>query len=230
MAGFTASVHAGQGCAITTRLVVPRARYRRGGRRGGCHHVRYAGGSRATREPSAAQLISSASATGCSPTSTWPIAEGGRSPAAAAGPADRDRGFFIEPTVVAGLDNTARIDPRGDLRPGADGESPTTATTTRCGSPTTRPTGCPAPVFSADPGAGARLIAARLRVGTVNVNGGVWYSADVPFGGYKQSGIGREMGVAGFEEYLETEGDRDTRCRAGGLVQTVCATFPKGDA
>ena len=29
--------------------------------------------------------------------------------------------------------------------------------------------------------------------------------ADVPFGGYKQSGIGREMGVAGFEEYLETK-------------------------
>jgi aldehyde dehydrogenase (NAD+) len=42
-----------------------------------------------------------------------------------------------------------------------------------------------------------------LRVGTVNVNGGVWYSADVPFGGYKQSGVGSEMGVAGFEEYLE---------------------------
>ena len=37
------------------------------------------------------------------------------------------------------------------------------------------------------------------------VNGGVWFSADAPFGGYKQSGIGREMGVAGFEEYLETK-------------------------
>jgi aldehyde dehydrogenase (NAD+) len=49
----------------------------------------------------------------------------------------------------------------------------------------------------------AQAVANRLRVGTVNVNGGVWYSADVPFGGYKQSGVGREMGVAGFEEYLE---------------------------
>ena len=47
--------------------------------------------------------------------------------------------------------------------------------------------------------------AARVRAGTINVNGGVWYSADAPFGGYKQSGNGREMGLAGFEEYLETK-------------------------
>ena len=64
------------------------------------------------------------------------------------------------------------------------------------------PYGLSATVFSADPDR-AQRIAHRLRVGTVNVNGGVWYSADVPFGGYKQSGIGREMGIAGFEEYLE---------------------------
>ena len=51
----------------------------------------------------------------------------------------------------------------------------------------------------------AQAVASRLRVGTVNVNGGIWYSADAPFGGYKQSGVGREMGVAGFEEYLETK-------------------------
>ncbi len=55
------------------------------------------------------------------------------------------------------------------------------------------------------PGPGHGLSPARLRTGTVGVNGGVWYSPDVPFGGYKQSGIGREMGVAGFEEYLETK-------------------------
>ena len=37
----------------------------------------------------------------------------------------------------------------------------------------------------------------------MSVNGGIYYGAAVPFGGYRQSGIGRESGVAGFEEYLE---------------------------
>jgi aldehyde dehydrogenase (NAD+) len=43
----------------------------------------------------------------------------------------------------------------------------------------------------------------RIRTGTMSINGAVWYSPDVPFGGYKQSGLGREMGQAGFEEHLE---------------------------
>jgi aldehyde dehydrogenase (NAD+) len=51
----------------------------------------------------------------------------------------------------------------------------------------------------------ALAVARRLRVGTVTVNGGNYYGADAPFGGYKQSGIGREMGREGFEEYLETK-------------------------
>ena len=51
----------------------------------------------------------------------------------------------------------------------------------------------------------AVAVANRIRTGTIGVNGGLWFSPDVPFGGYKQSGIGREMGVAGFEEYLETK-------------------------
>jgi aldehyde dehydrogenase (NAD+) len=46
-------------------------------------------------------------------------------------------------------------------------------------------------------------VARKVRTGTFSVNGGMWYGADSPFGGYKQSGIGREMGLAGFEEYLE---------------------------
>ena len=59
-------------------------------------------------------------------------------------------------------------------------------------------------VFGAND-ARALAVARRIRTGTMSINGGVWYSADVPFGGYRQSGIGREMGVAGFEEYLETK-------------------------
>lgn len=51
----------------------------------------------------------------------------------------------------------------------------------------------------------ARRVARRIRTGTLAVNGGVWFAPDAPFGGYKQSGLGREMGVAGFEEYLETK-------------------------
>lgn len=51
----------------------------------------------------------------------------------------------------------------------------------------------------------ALAVARRIRAGTVNVNGGSFYGPDAPFGGYKQSGIGREMGPEGFEEYLETK-------------------------
>jgi aldehyde dehydrogenase (NAD+) len=57
----------------------------------------------------------------------------------------------------------------------------------------------------------ARTVAARLRTGTVGINGGQWYAPDVPFGGYKQSGVGRESGVAGFEEYLETKSVAEPR-------------------
>jgi aldehyde dehydrogenase (NAD+) len=50
----------------------------------------------------------------------------------------------------------------------------------------------------------ARKVAARLRTGNVHLNG-AQVSFDAPFGGYKQSGNGREWGVNGFEEFLETK-------------------------
>jgi acyl-CoA reductase-like NAD-dependent aldehyde dehydrogenase len=46
-------------------------------------------------------------------------------------------------------------------------------------------------------------VARRIRSGTMSVNGGIYYGPDAPFGGYKQSGVGREMGVAGLGEFLE---------------------------
>lgn len=51
----------------------------------------------------------------------------------------------------------------------------------------------------------AIAFAKKLRCGIVNVNGGNFLAPDAPFGGYKQSGIGREMGEEGFAEYLETK-------------------------
>jgi len=51
----------------------------------------------------------------------------------------------------------------------------------------------------------ALAVARRIRTGTLSVNGAQWFHVDNPFGGYKQSGLGRENGRAGFEEYLETK-------------------------
>jgi aldehyde dehydrogenase (NAD+) len=48
-------------------------------------------------------------------------------------------------------------------------------------------------------------VARRIRTGTLGINGAMWFAPDSPFGGYKQSGVGREMGIEGFEEYLETK-------------------------
>lgn len=50
----------------------------------------------------------------------------------------------------------------------------------------------------------ARKIAARIRAGMVHINGSN-LTRGAPFGGYKQSGNGREGGVFGFEEFLETK-------------------------
>src|SRR6185295_7888040 len=46
-------------------------------------------------------------------------------------------------------------------------------------------------------------IARRIRTGTLNLHGANFFAPDSPFGRYKQSGIGRQLGEAGFEEYLQ---------------------------
>ena len=50
----------------------------------------------------------------------------------------------------------------------------------------------------------AERVAKRMRTGQVKVNGGSWNPA-APFGGYKRSGIGRELGALGLEEFFETK-------------------------
>jgi betaine-aldehyde dehydrogenase len=50
----------------------------------------------------------------------------------------------------------------------------------------------------------ADRVARRIRAGKITVNGGAW-NAYAPFGGYKQSGLGRELGAYGVEEFLEVK-------------------------
>jgi aldehyde dehydrogenase (NAD+) len=201
MAAFTASMHAGQGCAITTRLVVPRVRYDAAVEAAAATMSGIKPGDPTDPGTICGPVISGRQRDRVQSYLDLAIAEGGRFACGGGRPADRDRGFFIEPTVVAGLTNDSRVAREEIFGPvltviAHDGDDDAVRIANDS------PYGLSGTVFSGDPQR-AQAVASRLRVGTVNVNGGVWYSADVPFGGYKQSGIGREMGVAGFEEYLE---------------------------
>ena len=63
------------------------------------------------------------------------------------------------------------------------------------------PYGLAGAVWSGDE-ARAQKVARRIRAGQVDVNGGA-FNMNAPFGGFKQSGHGREAGVYGLEEFLE---------------------------
>jgi aldehyde dehydrogenase (NAD+) len=129
------------------------------------------------------------------------LAEGGSFACGGGRPAGRQAGFWVEPTLVTGLAEDARVAQEEIFGPVLvilphDGDDDAVRIANAS------PYGLSGAVHGGDLER-ARAVARRLRTGTVSVNGGVWYTADAPFGGYKQSGIGRELGVAGFEEYLE---------------------------
>ena len=198
---FTACIHAGQGCAITTRLVVPRERYDEA--------VQVAAatmesiGVKDPADPGAicGPVISRAQRDRVEAYLRLAEEEGGTF--ATGGRVLDQAGFWVEPTVIAGLDNSSRLAQEEIFGPvlvviahDGDDDAVRIANDSAYG-------------LSGSVESGslerARAVAARIRTGTIAVNGGVWFSPDAPFGGYKQSGIGREMGVAGFEEYLETK-------------------------
>ncbi|WP_099020669.1 aldehyde dehydrogenase [Mycolicibacterium palauense] len=201
MSAFTAAMHAGQGCAITTRLVVPRAHYDEAVEAAADTMSGLQPGDPNSKRTICGPVISARQRDRVQGYLDLAVAEGGRFACGGGRPADRDTGFFIEPTVVAGLTNDARVAREEIFGPvltviAHDGDDDAVRIANDS------PYGLSGTVFSGDPERAASA-AARMRVGTVNVNGGIWYSADAPFGGYKQSGIGREMGLAGFEEYTE---------------------------
>ncbi|ULE35456.1 aldehyde dehydrogenase [Mycobacterium sp. IDR2000157661] len=201
VAVFTVTTHAGQGCALTTRLVVPRGRYDEAVDACAATMTHVHVGD--PRDPATVcgPLISARQRARVQGYLELATQEGGRFACGGGRPADLSRGFFIAPTVIAGLDNSSRVAREEIFGPvltviAHDGDDDAVRIANDS------PYGLSGTVFSSDD-EHAHAVAARLRVGTVNVNGGVWYAADAPFGGYKQSGIGREMGLAGFEEYTE---------------------------
>lgn len=203
IAAFTAAMHAGQGCAITTRLVVPRAKYDDAVAAAAATMGGIKPGDPTHKRTVCGPVISARQRDRIQGYLDLAITEGGRFACGGGRPADRETGFFIEPTVISGLTNDARVAREEIFGPvlvviAHDGDDDAVRIANDS------PYGLSATVYSGDDDR-AQAVASRLRVGTVNVNGGVWYSADAPFGGYKQSGVGREMGVAGFEEYLETK-------------------------
>lgn len=202
-AAITVSTRAGQGCALTTRLVVPRDRYDEAVALATAAASAVVVGDPADPATVCGPLISAQQRSRVERYLALAREEGGEFACGGGRPAGLTAGFYIEPTVVSGLTNDARVAREEIFGPvlvvlAHDGD----ADAVRIANDS--PYGLSATVFGDDSGR-VNDVVSRLRAGTINVNGGVWYSADVPFGGYKQSGVGREMGLAGFEEYLQTK-------------------------
>jgi aldehyde dehydrogenase (NAD+) len=202
-AAFAGITHAGQGCAITTRILVPRERHDEAVEITARALAKLGAGDPQDDRTICGPVISAGQRERIEGYLEQAVKDGGAFACGGGRPEGRDRGFWIEPTLITGLTNDSRAAREEIFGPVLvilphDGDDDAVRIANDS------PYGLSGAVHGGDVER-ARGVARRLRTGTVSVNGGVWYGADVPFGGYKQSGIGREMGVAGFEEYLETK-------------------------
>lgn len=114
-----------------------------------------------------------------------------------------DRGWYVEPTVFVDVDNSMRIAQEEIFGPVLsvipyDGDEQAVAIANDssyglCGS-----------VWTSDPERGLK-VARRVRTGTYMLNSPIPIDFATPFGGFKESGIGREFGPEGLELFLETK-------------------------
>ena len=199
---MAANSHAGQGCAITSRLLVPRAHMDRAvkmateifeslGVGDPFDPANYVGPLISAKQRDKVQgMVDRAVDAGAT------IVTGGSS-------TQHEKGFFFQPTVIVGADENSEIAQDEVFGPvlvvlphDGDDDAVRIANNSKYG--------LSGGILAADRER-ALGVARRIRTGTLSVNGGMWHAADAPFGGYKQSGIGRENGVAGLEEFLQTK-------------------------
>ena len=196
-------VHGGQGCVLPTRVLLPRSRYDDGVEllANAFRNVSYGD----PNDPKNIQgpQISARQRERVLGYIQKGIEEGARVVVGGGKPAHLPKGWYVEPTLFADVSNDMTIareeifGPVLVVIPFDDDDDAVRIANDNA-------YGLGAAVTSASQ-TRAFAVAHRLRAGTVGVNGGVWYGADAPFGGYKASGIGRQNGLEGFEQYLETK-------------------------
>ncbi len=198
--GFT--IHAGQGCALPTRILADRTIYDEVVERVAGALGKITVGDPTDPTVTMGPLIREAQRERVERYVAAGTAEGARLAFGGGRPAGLPRGFFVEPTLFADVRSSMSVaqdeifGPVGVVIPfeGED-EGIAVANDTRYG--------LAASVWHPDP-VRAYEIARRVHAGTVSINGGgggphLWG----PFGGYKQSGIGREFGDYGLLEYTQ---------------------------
>jgi len=113
------------------------------------------------------------------------------------------KGYYVEPTIFADVDNSARI-AREEIFGPVAAVIPFSSEAEAISIANDTPYGLAAAVWSRDIFRAFRIVKA-LRAGIVWVNHMQPTYVEAPWGGYKQSGFGRELGPWGIEEYLETK-------------------------
>jgi aldehyde dehydrogenase (NAD+) len=200
-AAFGVCTHGGQGCATSTRLLLPRSRYEEGVEAAAAMIGSAAYGDPEDPANMTGAVVNRAQLERMDGMVQRAIAEGARVVVGGGIATQFDKGFYFQPTLLADVTNEMAIAQEEIFGPvlvaipyDDDADAIRIANDSIFG--------LSGGVSSADR-ARALSVGRRIRTGTMSINGGLWYGADVPFGGFKQSGLGREMGVAGFEEYLE---------------------------
>jgi aldehyde dehydrogenase (NAD+) len=201
MGAFQVTTHGGQGCATTTRLLVPKEKMDEATEIAKATLESIPVGDPFDEGTIMGPLISKRQQERVLGYIQIGIDEGATVVTGGGTPAAHPTGWYVEPTLLVGIDNSARVAREEIFGPVLvilpyDGVDDAVAIANDSDY------GLSGAVFSASDER-ALEVARRIRTGTVSLNGGMWYGPDVPFGGYRQSGIGRESGVQGFEEYLE---------------------------